>query len=212
MYREEKIQSHIYRYTVQVPYSIWSLNICMGLYFLFPVRDASSQVDSTHNVVFIVERIYRKWSLYENPTCWIFIIPPCYPNGYAATGFFAHGRFGFSLHGRFHFLDRCWDFSKSRLKWILGSRVHRQLFWLLAGCFFYGNQSIFLVSGWMLFLWSSHIVDSVWTIFIVASFWVLGSLSGCPLTDIMRNVYMHVYWCIAYMHEMIFIAVWTMFN
>ena len=77
---------------------------------------------------------------------------------------------------------------------------------------FYGNQSIFLVSVWMLFLWSSHIVDSVWTIFIVASFWVLGSLSGCPLTDIMRNVYMHVYWCIAYMHEMIFIAVWTMFN
>ena len=142
MYREEKIQSHIYRYTVQVPYSISSLTICMGLYFLFPVRDASSQVDSTHNVVFIVERIYRKWSLYENPTCWIFIIPPCYPIGYAATGFFEHGRFRFSLHDRFHFLDRCWDFSKSRLKWILGSRVHRQLFWLLAGCFFYGNQSI----------------------------------------------------------------------
>jgi hypothetical protein len=98
-----------------------------------------------------------------------------------------------------------WDFQNLDLNGILGSRVHRQLFWLLAGCFFYGNQSIFLVSGWMLFLWSSHIVDSVWTIFIVASFWVLGSLSGCPLTDIMRNVYMHVYSCITYMREMIFI-------
>ena len=97
-----------------------------------------------------------------------FLIRHAIPLGTTATGLFAHGRFGFSLHGRFHFLDRCWDFSKSRLKWILGSRVHRQLFWLLAGCFFYGNQSIFLVSGWMLFLWSSHIVDSVWTIFIVA--------------------------------------------
>ena len=85
MYREEKIQSHIYRYTVQVPYSIWSLNICMGLYFLFPVRDASSEVDSTHNVVFIVERIYRKWSLYENPTYWIFF----YPTGYYSKGIFA---------------------------------------------------------------------------------------------------------------------------
>ena len=84
MYREEKIQSHIYRYTVQVPYSIWILNICMGLYFLFPVRDASSQVDSTHNVVFIVERIYRKWSLYENPTYWIFF----YPSGYYSNGIF----------------------------------------------------------------------------------------------------------------------------
>ena len=88
MYREEKIQSHIYRYTVQVPYSIWSLNICMGLYFLFPVRDASSQVDSTHNVVFIVERIYRKWSLYENFTYWIFFYPTCYPIGYYSNGIF----------------------------------------------------------------------------------------------------------------------------
>ena len=105
MYREEKIQSHIYRYTVQVPYSISSLNICMGLYFLFPVRDASSQVDSTHNVVFFVERIYRKWSLYENFTYWIFFIPHAIPLGTTATGFFAHGRCGFSLHGRFHFLD-----------------------------------------------------------------------------------------------------------
>ena len=93
----------IYRYTVQVPYSIWSLNICMGLYFLFPVRDASSQVDSTHNVVFIVERIYRKWSLYKNPTYWIFFIPHAIPLGITATGFFAHGRLGFSLHGRFYF-------------------------------------------------------------------------------------------------------------
>ena len=105
-----------------------------------------------------------------------------------------------------------WDFQNLDLSgfWAVVFTDNYFGYWL--DVFFYGNQSIFLVSGWMLFLWSSHIVDSVWTIFIVASFWVLGSLSGCPLTDIMRNVYMHVYWCIAYMRVMIFIAVWTMFN
>ena len=103
-------------------------------------------------------------------------------------------------------------FSKSRLKWNFGQSC---------------SPTIILVTGWMFFLRKSVNFFGFWVDVIFMEFpycgislddfycgFILGSgfSIGLPLTDIMRNVYMHVYWCIAYMREMIFIAVCTMFN
>ena len=185
MYREEKIQSHISRYTVQVPYSIWSLNICMGLYFLFPVRDASSQVDSTHNVVFIVERIYRKWSLYKNPTYCIFLSHMLSHWVLQQRDFSHMVAVGF----RYMVAPTFWiftipaycscDFQNLDLSGILAVVFTdnyfgywldvffteiSQFFWFLSGCYFYGVPILWIQFGRIL-LW---LHSGFWVLYRVA--------------------------------------------